>query len=117
MSLTGILGDRAENLALKYLKRQGLTLRERNFNSRYGEIDLIMQHGEYLVFVEVRYRKNQSFGGALESVDARKQGKLRRAAEFYLLKYKLGDSACRFDILCIAGSLSNPEFQWIENAF
>ena len=117
MSLTGILGNRAESLALKYLRKSGLTLVERNFNSRYGEIDIIMQQRDYLVFVEVRYRKNQNFGGALESVDSRKQHKLRRTAEYYLQKNKRTDSPCRFDILCVAGDLKSPNIDWIENAF
>lgn len=117
MTLTGTLGSRAENLALDFLQRQGMKLRHRNFNSRYGELDLVMQAGEYLVFVEVRYRKDQRFGGALESVDQRKQSKLRRTAEFYLQKHKSTDSPCRFDILCIGGQLSQPTIDWIENAF
>lgn len=117
MSQTGILGNRAENLALRFLQKAGLKLIERNFHCRYGELDLIMQHDNYLLFVEVRYRKNEKFGGALASIDHRKQAKLRRTAEFYLIKNKLTDSACRFDILCLAGPLIKPEFLWIENAF
>jgi len=117
MSLTGILGNRAENLAFKFLKQQGLQLRERNFRCRLGEIDLIMQDANYLVFIEVRYRKGNDFGGALASVDSHKQKRLRRAAETYLLQHKLTDLPCRFDILCLTGSLSKPSFDWIENAF
>lgn len=117
MSLTGIRGNRAENLALKHLRKAGLKLIERNFSSRYGEIDLIMQDNDYLVFVEVRYRKNQNFGGALESVDQRKQNKLRLTAQYYLQKNKRTDYPCRFDILCVAGNLMSPQIEWIENAF
>lgn len=117
MSLTGILGARAENLALKLLRKQGLSLVERNFHSRFGEIDLIMQDQDALVFVEVRYRKGQDFGGALESITPAKQRKLRRTAESYLQKHNLTDTACRFDILCLAGSLSKPNSDWIKNAF
>jgi putative endonuclease len=76
-----------------------------------------MQDNDYLVFVEVRYRKNADFGGALESIDYRKQGKLRRTAEFYLQKHKRTESPCRFDILCLSGQLSNPDINWIKNAF
>ena len=65
----GILGNRSEKLALKYLKQKGLKLHEKNYHCRYGEIDLIMWHDDYLVFIEVRYRKNNLFGGALESVN------------------------------------------------
>jgi len=112
-----MIGNRAEKLALKHLKKKGLKLIETNFNCRYGEIDLIMQDDDYLVFVEVRYRKNQQYGGALASIDQHKQLKLRRSAEYYLMRYKKTDSPCRFDILCVDGSLNNPHYDWIDNAF
>lgn len=117
MIQTGILGSRAERLALKYLKKRGLTLHTQNFHCRYGEIDLIMWDADYLVFVEVRHRKNQQYGGALASVDQRKQGKLRRTAEHYLVHSKNTDCPCRFDILCVNGSLYKPEYDWVQNAF
>ncbi len=117
MIQTGILGTRAEKLALKYLKKQGLVAHQQNYSCRFGEIDLIMYDNDYLVFVEVRYRKSAAFGGALESIDARKQGKLRRTAEFFLIKSKNNDCPCRFDILCINGNLLQPEYHWIQNAF
>jgi len=117
MSLTGMLGNRAEKRALKYLKQQGLHAVEQNYNSRFGEIDLIVRDHEYLVFVEVRYRKNASYGGALASIDRHKQAKLRRTAQHYLIRHKLSDSACRFDILCLEGELRKPTIEWIKNAF
>lgn len=117
MNLTGIRGNRAEDLALKFLRKAGLKLLQRNFSCRLGEIDLVMSDQEYLVFTEVRYRKREDFGGALESVDSRKQAKLRRTAEFYLQKHNLTDQACRFDILCLSGELSRPDFNWLQNAF
>ncbi len=91
---------------------------ERNFHSRFGEIDLIMRDGEYLVFVEVRLRKSNQFGSAPETVDWRKQQKLRRTAEYYLTQ-KLGtvDTPCRFDIFAITGNPTKAETQWISNAF
>ncbi len=117
MIRTGILGNRAEDLALKFLKKQGLALLQRNFNCRFGEIDLIMTDNDYLVFVEVRYRKDQNFGGALASIDQRKQRKLTNSAEHYLQINKLKDTPCRFDILCLGGPLNKPEYQWLQNAF
>ena len=72
-----------------------------------------------LVFVEVRYRKNRAFGGALESIDARKQHKLRAAAEHYLQRHRIG-SPCRFDVVLITGdtgdSKGGPSVDWIPNA-
>ena len=114
---TGIVGNHAENLALKYLQRKKLTLIESNFFCRHGEIDLVMQDSDYLVFVEVRHRKSNKFGGAIASIDVRKQNKLRRSAEYYLIKHKKTDSPCRFDILCVDGNLSAPNYDWIHNAF
>ena len=117
MILTGILGDRAEKLAVKFLKRKGLKLHQRNYHCRYGEIDIVMQHSDYLVFIEVRHRKSNGFGGALESVDSRKQKKLRNSAEHYLINHKKNDMPCRFDILCVNGDLNKPKIDWIQNAF
>lgn len=117
MIQTGILGTRAEKLALKFLKKRGLKFKDNNYHCRHGEIDLIMQDQDYLVFVEVRYRNSQQFGGALESIDGHKQRKLRRTAEHYLLRTKMNDCPCRFDILCLNGNLLTPEYLWIENAF
>lgn len=76
-----------------------------------------MQDQDYLVFIEVRHRKNLQYGGALESITPSKQAKLRRAAKVYLQTTKTHDCPCRFDILCITGNLQKPEYQWIENAF
>ncbi len=117
MTEPGILGSRGEKLALNFLKKQGLRLYEKNYHCRYGEIDLIMWHEDYLVFIEVRYRKNKLFGGALESITQAKQDKLRRSAQDYLIRTKNNATPCRFDILCLNGNLKAPEYQWVENAF
>lgn len=117
MSLTGIRGNHAERMALRFLKKNKLRFVEKNYHCRYGEIDIIMQDKEYLVFVEVRYRRSDRFGGALASVDRRKQAKLRRSAEHYLIRHKRTDDPCRFDILCVNGDLNKPSFDWIDNAF
>lgn len=117
MTPTGTLGSHAENLAHKYLLKQGLRSVTRNYHCRFGEIDLIMNDAEYLVFVEVRYRSSDAFGGALHSIDGRKQTRLRRAAQSYLMQYKMNDHPCRFDILCLDGRADQPEIVWIKNAF
>jgi putative endonuclease len=109
-----IVGDDKERLAENYLLIKGFRLIERNFLCRGGEIDLIMQDQDYLVFIEVRYRKNTQFGGALASITPHKQKKLRRAAEFYLLKNFNNPPPCRFDAI---GIESNDRLEWIKNAF
>ena len=103
----------SEDLALKYLKRRGLKLLERNYSSRHGEIDLIMQDKDTLVFVEVRYRKHDNYGGAAESVDRHKQSRIANTAESYLQTHPW-DGPCRFDIVAIQGK-AKP--QWIIGAF
>ena len=103
----------SEDLALKYLKRRGLKLLMRNYYSRHGEIDLIMQDKDTLVFVEVRYRKSDGYGGAAESVDLHKQSRIANTAESYLQAHPW-DGPCRFDIVAIQGE-TKP--QWIVGAF
>jgi putative endonuclease len=89
-------------------------LLERNYRCRFGEIDLVMSDGPTVVFVEVRYRRNQSFGGALESITAAKREKLLRAARHYMSGRK-EFPACRFDAVLLNGD--TQELKWIENAF
>ena len=112
----GTPGQVAENKAEKFLSKQGLILIQKNFHCRYGEIDLIMRDKETLVFVEVRFRHNNHYGGSVESITAIKQSKLIKTAQNYLMKNKLGDIACRFDVIGLSGSLKKPEIKWIVNA-
>ena len=110
-----IKGDDKERFAEAHLVANGFTLIERNFLCKGGEIDLIMKDQKYLVFIEVRYRASNEFGGALGSITAGKQRKLRRAAEFYLLQ-QFGNTPppCRFDVIALEGQ---NELEWIKNAF
>lgn len=111
-------GQKYENQACHYLQGQGLTLKARNINFRCGEIDLIMLDEQQLVFVEVRYRQHQEFGGALASVDLRKQQKIIRAAQLYLQKhYGNRPPSCRFDVIAMQGDDHENPIQWIKNAF
>ena len=109
-------GEWAERLALEYLRERGLSLRERNVRSRGGEIDLVMQEGETVVFVEVRYRHHARFGGALPSVDAAKRQRLLRAAAAYLQRHWRSPPPCRIDVLAVEGSPQEPAIDWIRNA-
>ncbi len=83
-----------------------------------GEIDLIMGDNQTLVFVEVRYRHNQQFGGALESITPAKQQKIRLSAEDFMQNHPhLDHPYSRFDVVTIAGSAATPELDWIKDAF
>jgi putative endonuclease len=111
------IGRHAEQLAEHYLTQQGLRLLERNFRCRSGEIDLIMTDNETVVFVEVRYRKHQSFGGAAASVDQRKQRRLLLAAQHYLQRSNNMERLCRFDVVAISPATDGQNnVQWISNA-
>ena len=110
-------GDKAEKLALMFLQRQGLRLIDKNFNTKAGEVDLIMQNNDdpdTLIFIEVRYRKNQDFGGAAISVTSKKQQRIIKAALAYQ-QQKAPQSSMRFDVVAVEGD--NMEINWIKSAF
>lgn len=91
-----------ETQAAVFLEKQGYQILERNFRCPAGEIDLIAKEGEYLCFVEVKYRSERETGTPEEAVDARKQKRISRAALYYLMKQGLGDTTpCRFDVVGI----------------
>jgi putative endonuclease len=110
-------GRRAEELAGEYLRGRGLRLIERNYRTTHGEIDLVFDDRGTLVFVEVRYRVSNTFGTPAETVDARKQARLRASAEHYLLARGGSKKPVRFDIVAIHGPLDAPRLEWLTNAF
>ena len=108
------LGEAAEQLAAGHLEAAGLRIVVRNYSCRLGEIDLICTEGDTLVFVEVRQRRSERFGGAVWSITARKRRRIVSAARHYLMR--LGRlPACRFDVVLICGSPQRIE--WIRSAF
>ena len=116
-SKSKIIGSKQESVALKFLTKRNLKLICRNFNCKVGEIDIIMQDQEYLVFIEVRYRKLNSYVSACESVNYHKQQKIIRASTYYLLQHNLYDKTpIRFDIIAIDNHPIHP-INWIKNAF
>ncbi len=108
-------GKQAEQLACVYLQKQGLKLIERNFHCRRGEIDLIMQDGQTLVFIEVRYRRNAYHGSALESITNLKQSRIITTAQHYLMQSGWPHN-CRFDVVAITADLTD-QIRWIRDAF
>lgn len=112
-----VQGRYAEDLACRYLERQGLRLLERNYRCARGEIDLIMQHGESLVFVEVRYRRSSAFGSGAESVDRRKQFRLIETALHYIQKRNAVGRPSRFDVISVSPGATEDNIDWIPNAF
>lgn len=114
-----VSGQQAEDRAQRYLQARGMQLVCRNWACRSGELDLVMLDGDTVVFVEVRYRRHAAWGGALESVDRRKQQKLISAAQLFLqTENRWTKHPCRFDVIAIGGSAgATEEPNWIRNAF
>ncbi|OGV48205.1 MAG: YraN family protein [Legionellales bacterium RIFCSPHIGHO2_12_FULL_42_9] len=110
-----VLGMAGEEAAKKFLMTQGLSWIASNYHCRFGEIDLIMQDGDYLVFIEVRQRRSMMFGGALASITDVKQKKLIKSVQHYqLTQKKLSKNPCRIDVLTLQGT--PPKIDWIKNA-
>lgn len=115
-----IKGQGIEQQVSLYLQKHGFSVIDTNFRCRLGEIDLIGQHQQDLVFVEVRFRRNALYGSAAESVDFRKQQKLIRTAQFFLAgQPALRNCACRFDVVAVTMKIQSPDLdiEWIQNAF
>jgi len=109
-------GQWAEDYACQHLQQVGLRVLHRNYQCRWGEIDLIMQDHSTVVFVEVRYRRSQAYGGALDSITQHKQQKIIATAQHYL-QQQTQQPLCRFDVVVLTGAVQAPTVRWIQNAF
>ena len=112
MGATQISGAAAESAAAALIERAGLEVITRNYRTKAGEIDLIARDGTTLVFIEVRKRANMRFGGAHASIDWRKQQRIVRAAQHYLLGFRT-PPPCRFDAILVEGET----VEWLRDAF
>lgn len=113
-SVKSAAGDKAEQDAKSFLVSEGLSFLEQNYRCKLGEIDLIMQDAKTIVFVEVRMRRSDSFGGAAASVSAAKQQKITNTAKHYLVSKHLYErSPVRFDVIASSGN----DINWIKGAF
>lgn len=120
MGRNNIVGAWGESLAAAYLQKKKYKLLASGYRCRFGEIDLIVADKTYLVFVEVKLRKNDNFAGAREFVDQRKQNRIRTTAEIYLSQNPT-DLQPRFDVIEIYApegvSTKKPEIHHITEAF
>ena len=107
-------GRLAETAAAAYLARKGLVLIRANYRCRMGEIDLVLRDRGSIVFTEVRLRTGARFGGAAESIDARKRARIVAAARHFLAGSP--DQPCRFDVVLL-DALEPPRIEWIRDAF
>lgn len=112
------IGQYWEQRAEHFLLQKGLQLIARNFSNSSGEIDLIMRDGEHVAFIEVRYRRSDRFGGAIHSVTATKQRKLKRCAALFVSRQKAwSHHPCRFDVITYDAAKGDGEPVWIRAAF
>ncbi len=121
-------GQLAENIALEYLQQQGLKNIQTNFSCKCGEIDLIMHDNEFLVFIEVRYRKQTQFGHPLETINRVKQRKIINTIQYFLMKNPTYNQLpCRIDAIALYSETRNNravsikqqglQLEWVKNAF
>lgn len=107
-------GAEYEEKAAQYLQSQGVHILECNYRNRKGEIDLIGRDGDYLVFFEVKYRKDNEMGNPAEAVNYGKQKNICKVADYYRMIHKIGEfAAVRYDVVAIRGE----ETTWYRNAF
>ena len=113
------LGRRGESAAQAYLERHGVRVLVANYTCAAGEIDLIGQAPETLIFFEVKTRTSDAFGPPHLAVHYRKQRQIVRAAQWYLAEQRMADVACRFDVLAVtfAGDDEVPHIDWVRDAF
>lgn len=113
---TTSIGSNYEQCAFSYLQHQGLKPIAQNFNCRGGELDLIMKDKQTIVFIEVKYRKNQSHGHAAEAVTPAKKKRLIKASTVWLMKqgYSYYDTEFRFDVIAIHDE--GNQIEWFKNA-
>ncbi|MEW6264717.1 MAG: YraN family protein [Thermodesulfobacteriota bacterium] len=111
------IGRRGEEAAAVFLRQRGLKILERNFRTRYGEIDLICLDGPRVVFVEVKTRTSHAFGPGSEAVNRVKQRRLSKAAQHYLLSRRWQDKPARFDVLSINLVRGEPHLEYLMDAF
>ncbi len=107
-------GAAYEQIAAQYLQKHGITIVERNYRNRRGEIDLIGKDGDYTVFIDVKYRKDSEAGQPAEAVNYGKQRKICNVADYYRMVHHMGDfTPVRYDVVAICGA----EITWYQNAF
>lgn len=112
------VGRRFETAAAAWLEGRGLTILDRNFHARWGEIDLVARDGPVIAFVEVRFRRSARHGGAAASVGVRKRVRVQAAAAEWLARNPEHAAApCRFDVVALALHGGRLSGRWIRGAF
>ena len=110
-------GKAGEDLAASFLEKQGLKIIDRNYRFERGEIDLIAEEGDELVFIEVKARSSRAFGTPEEAVTEEKQEQVHSVAEGYLYEHDIDNRPCRFDVVAIEFINNKADIRHIRNAF
>jgi len=116
---TKSFGDRGEDAAAKFLKRQGFHILARSLDSPLGELDIIAVDGRTVVFVEVKTRRSDDAGRASDAIDQRKEQRMTQAALAYLKSNRLLSYSARFDVVAITwpDDARKPSIEHFKNAF
>lgn len=119
--MSKIIGNFGEEFVSRYIEKKGFEIVERNFHSQFGEIDIIVKNSEYIVFIEVKTRKQNSYISGLEAVDIKKQKKIIKTAMIYLSKNDI-ELQPRFDVAEVTFTKQNDKnlvsnINYIQNAF
>lgn len=104
MSTRTVIGAEGERAAAEFLEARGYRILDRNYRTRLGELDLVADEGGTLVFVEVKVRRNDRFGGPAAAITPAKQARIARLAQQYVVSRRLGGRPCRFDVVLIRGA-------------
>lgn len=116
--MTKELGFQGEHLALEKIISLGYKVLAKNYTCKLGEIDIIAKDKDTLVFIEVRTKSNKKFGLPQETVNIKKQNKIKKVAQYYLVKNNLLDFYCRFDVIGITWQNNcKPQIEIIKDAF
>lgn len=112
------LGQRSEQLACSFLEQKGYQLLQKNFSSRWGEIDLIFRKGQEVIFVEVRSKSSGRYGQPLETITDKKREHLRQTAQYYLCQHReLAQCYGRFDVISVLWQDGRARLRWLADAF
>jgi putative endonuclease len=112
-----VQGKVGEDLAANFLERNGFKIIKRNYRFERGEIDLIAEEGDELVFVEVKARRSSAFGAPEDAVTEEKQKQVHAVADGYLFEYDIDNRPCRFDVVAVEFKNGNAEIRHIRDAF
>jgi putative endonuclease len=110
-------GQKGESIAARHLKKCGYKILVQNYRNKIGEIDIIARDGDTIVFVEVKTRRNDHFGGPKWAVTFHKQRKISMVALSYLKEFQLHDRRARFDVVAVLENDKKPAVEIIKNAF